>query len=125
MWSPNGGEAQLWWVDQVSDSREYTITSVETGLLLDAGERFDLSRPPTMSRPHGLSHQRWGFIPGPEGVGCLIASLGSGHVLDFPQLINRDNPPHMYARNNELQQQFILLCVASINHGSPDRCTRR
>ncbi|OLF13461.1 hypothetical protein BU204_27055 [Actinophytocola xanthii] len=72
MWPPNGGEAQLWWIDLVSSSREYTITSVETGLRLDAGERFDLSRPPTMSQPHGLSHQRWGFIPGPERVGCLI-----------------------------------------------------
>ena len=39
MWSPNGGEAQLWWIDQVSSSREYTITSVETGLRLDAGQR--------------------------------------------------------------------------------------
>jgi len=125
MWSPNGGDAQLWWVDQVSGTREYTITSVETGLRLDAGERFDLSRPPTMSQPHGLSHQRWGFIPGPERVGCLIVSLRSGHVLDFPQLIDRDNPPHMYARNNELQQQFLLLRATSIDHGNPGRRTRR
>lgn len=124
MWSPNGGEAQLWWIDQVSGSREYTITSVQTGLRLDAGERLDLSRSPTMSEPHGLSQQQWGFVPGLEGIGCLIVSLRSGHVLDFPQLIDRDEPPHMYARNDELQQQFLLLRMASVDQQDQDPRTR-
>ena len=113
MWPPNGGVAQLWRINRVRGTREYTITSVENGLRLDAGDGFALSRHPIMTTPNQDGRQRWGFVPSPEGVGCLILSIHSGHALDFPQEVDRDQPPHLYARNNELQQQFLLLFPAA------------
>lgn len=85
MWPPNGGVQQLWRISRVRRTREYAITSAQNGLRLDAGDGFTLSRQPTMSTPNQQSTQRWGFAPGPEGVGCLILSSHSGHALDFPE----------------------------------------
>ncbi|HEX5401684.1 MAG TPA: RICIN domain-containing protein [Pseudonocardiaceae bacterium] len=112
MWPPNGEVQQLWRINRVRGTREYTITSVQNGLRLDAGDEFTLSRHPAMTTPKQQSTQRWGFVPGPEKIGCLILSSYSGHALDFPRKDDRDRPPHLFARNNELQQQFLLLVPA-------------
>ncbi|WP_439386175.1 RICIN domain-containing protein [Amycolatopsis lexingtonensis] len=112
MWPPNGFIHQLWKVRPVRNHwAEYTIESLEHGLVLDAGAGEELSRNPTMRSRTGEPRQRWRFSRVEDGLAYVIRSVLTGHALDFPVDSGPHSRPHLWECHRELHQQFLLASV--------------
>lgn len=107
MWPVNGGIQQLWRLTKRSADGDYAIVSEENGLELSSRDSFELSRTVVMTPPRESESQRWRFVK-PHGIsGLLILSANSGHALDFPRHLDKDEGPHMYTAHREEHQQFF------------------
>jgi hypothetical protein len=119
MWPVNGGAQQLWRLTKRAAGGDYAIVSEETGLELSSRDSFELSRTAVMEPPSEAAKQRWRFVK-PRGVpGLLILSAHSGHALDFPRHLDRDEAPHLYTAHREEHQQFLLLRLSGDSSGGP------
>lgn len=108
MWPVNGGIQQLWRLDE-AERGDYLITSVQTGLALSSRNERRLSRTAVMESPSTAAWQRWRFVKVPDSDELLIVSAHSGHALDFPRHLEREEAPHLFTSHGEEHQRFLLL----------------
>lgn len=89
------------------------IVSEANNLALDARMTHDLSRTPCMWARHAEPHQRWRFRRTEDGMGYMIQSVLTGHVLDFPNDSTIHDRPHLYDRHGDPRQQFLIASLTS------------
>jgi hypothetical protein len=104
------GPRQLWRLERTRHrGGQYTITSVENGLALDANLTEDLGRPLLMWSPHGGHQQRWHLRPTDDGVSFLVESARTGQRLEIPKDPENRKHPVLWEPHDDVNQRFLLF----------------